>query len=312
MPNGQYDPTALNVQMDLFPTIGALPNETTGVSTLTIEGVDFSSLQLSTQYSGLQIIVSGGMKTPGLPLVSPSQSGILLRGFIYQSFGNWIGTDMNINFIIRASSFTNAVPGFFHLNCPAGTMLTTAIQNMLSIPYPGVPVSVNIANPEQYIYNRPITHNLTKFGEMSAFVKRCSKSASSPGIQMVYLAPTQQILLTDGSIPGKAIQLNFTDLIGQPQWVGGGPTQGNPYILQFITVMRADIQVQSLVKMPTGIAYGPGSVTTTPGANPTGQLKLASAFQGECIVQSVRHIGNFRDSSGTAWVTVFQAATQPQ
>lgn len=288
------------MQLDLVAAPAATPS---GNCTVTIEGVDFTSLQQSVQYAGMDIVVSGGM-TQGLPLVTPSQRGVLLHGSIYQSFGNWVGTDMNLNFVIVYGGNTFENPGNFVLNWPAGTPLSTALANTLNVAYPGYARVMNIKN---YVNSFPVLHQVPTLHTLNTMLKSLTKSATSPGVD-ISLLNTDTLFVADGSVLTPAVQLNFIDLIGQPQWLGGDPTSGG-YIMQFTTVMRADIQVYSYVMMPKGLFYTPGIVTTNAGANPLGQLKLQSAFQGPFRITAVRHIGNFRDPNGASWATVFKAVT---
>jgi hypothetical protein len=120
------------------------------------------------------------------------------------------------------------------------------------------------------------------------------------GQVLVALWNDNTVIATDGTITTKPKILAFTDLIGQPKWV-------DINMMQFTTVMRADIQVGSYVMMPPGLQNLPGIVTTTQPAAYQ-QLKYKTAFQGTFLIQSVRHIGNFRDPDGAAWATIFQAS----
>lgn len=299
MPGGMYDPGSLNVQIDAFAAPFGIPAANTN-ATITIEGVSFSNLLQSANYAGMNIQISAGMKA-GLPLVNPSQAGVILKGQIYQSFGNWVGTDMNLNFILIPGGNTFANPGNFVLNWPANTPLADAIATMLNTAYPAYPRDMKIGT---YVNDYPVLHHVNTLGKMSEWIKQRTKSATSPGVDIILL-PTSSLLVTDQTTKPSAVQLAFTDLIGQPQWLGGD--SNSAFLLQWTTVMRADIQVGSIVKMPKGLPYAPGAVTTTALANPYNQLKLATAFQGDFIVQSVRYVGNFRDSEGASWATVFKA-----
>lgn len=69
--------------------------------------------------------------------------------------------------------------------------------------------------------------------------------------------------------------------------------------------MRADLSVNDYVQMPKNLLQTPGAVVTTSASQP--QARQSSAFNGTFMINSVHHMGNFRQPSGDAWVTVFQA-----
>ncbi len=292
-PDGKSDPGALNVQLDLLAYPGATPM---GNSTVSIEGISLADLLQPQQYAGQLIFVRGGMKA-GLPLANPAQSGLLIKGTIYQAFGNWVGTDMNLNFVIVPGAYTFANPANLVFHWQPGTSLNTAIETMLSVAYPGVPLVINIG--AQYATTQPVTHVAHTLSMFAQWLKQFTASASSPGVDIMILN-SGAILVADGSVKTPAVQLAFNDLIGQPKWV-------DQNTMQFTTVMRADVQVGSFVRMPVGMQNAPGFVQTGAASLPS-SLRYKTAFQGLFVIQSVRHVGNFRDADGTAWASIFQAA----
>lgn len=294
-PGGKNDPGALNVEIDLLAGVYAVP---LGNSTVTIDGIALADLLQAQQFAGMDIAVKGGMQA-GLPLANPSQNGVLIRGQVYQSFGNWVGTDMNLNFVIIPSRYTFDIPGNFVVNWAKGQPLADALAVTLNAAYPGVARVMNIGAHTLGRAEVAHYHTLT---QLARWVKSVTKSPNSRGVDIA-ITSDGQILVTDGSTPGNAVQLAFTDLVGQPKW-----TDQN--LMQFSTVMRADIQVGGLVLMPKGITNAPGIVTTSAEALPSSGLKYKTSFQGQFIVQSVRHVGNFREPDGSQWITTFQAAPQ--
>jgi hypothetical protein len=306
-PNGQNDPGALNVELDLLTSYYGVPasggsSGDAGNSTISIEGISLELLQQGTVFGlqpsnkpGAKITVYGGMK-PGLPLATANASyaGLLLQGQIYQSWANWVGTEMNLNFVVVPSGFTLSNAGPFLFNWQAGQSLGQAITNTLTVAYPQYAVILHIAST--YATNHPIVHwckSLTQFGNLVYSLTKAVKITTYNG---------NTILVYDGTVVTTSKQLVFTDLIGQPKWV-------NPNIMQFMTVMRADVQVGSYVLMPQGVQDAPGIVTQTGSALPS-SLKYQSTFQGTFIIESVRHIGNFRDPNGASWASIFQAVPQ--
>ena len=292
-PNRTYDPGALNVQLDLLASPMATPM---GNSTISIDGISLQDLLQAQQFANMNIVVKGGMQA-GLPLANPSQAGVLLQGMVYQSFANWVGTDMNLNFVVIPSIYTFAKPGGLVIQWNKGQALSDAIAIMLQAAYPANPRIINIG--ANYSTSATLTHAVQTLPQFASWLKSITKSSSSPGVDITIL-PSGAIYAWDGTSKGAAVSLAFTDLIGQPKWV-------DQNVMQFVTIMRADIQVGSLVTMPVGLQNLPGIVQTQASSLPS-QLKYKTSFQGQFIVQSIRHVGNFRDSDGASWATYFQAA----
>jgi len=294
--NGKNDPGALNVQFDFFEAVGSLPM---GNSTVTIEGVPLDKLLQAQQFAGSQIAIRGGMSA-GLPLANPAQQGLILQGQIFQSFGNWVGTEMTLDFVIVPSVYTIKNPANIVVNWKKGTSLASALAQTLSVAYPGYAQVINIS--PQYVLTHDVLHVVSTFAQLASFVKSISASIRKPGVEIAVLR-ANTIAAFDGTIQtGGAVQLEFTDLIGQPTWIDAN-------VMQFWTVMRADIQVGSYVLMPKGLQSLPGIVSTTVNALPS-SLKYKTSFQGKFLVQSVRQVGNFRDTNGTSWATLFNVVPQ--
>jgi hypothetical protein len=118
-----------------------------------------------------------------------------------------------------------------------------------------------------------------------------------------------EINVFDGTVVSGAIELKFEDLIGQPTWI-------DAQRIQIKTVMRADISAGTpggnlMVTLPKGIL-----MASTRGAvlgfysGGTGTLIQSGdvlTFQGAFPVESVRHVGKFRQPTGESWVTIITA-----
>lgn len=291
-PNGKNDPGALNVELDLFSSVYGVPAGDINTSTITIEGVTLAQLRQAPQFAGMSVVVRGGMQK-GLPLANPAQAGLLLQGQIFQAFGNWVGTDMNINFVVVASNHTFSQPGNFVVNWQQGMSLKTAIANTLNVAFPGfkhiIQIDSSYAAPQKQVL--AVYKTMDKFGAWLTSI--------SGGKIRIGLRADGTVLVWDGPTKPTATPIAFTDLVGQPRWV-------EKYTMQFVTVMRADLQVGSYVTMPAGLQDRPGIVQTAASAQPS-QLKYKTSFTGQFVVRAVRHVGNFRDPNGTSWVSVFEA-----
>lgn len=296
-PGGVADPGALNVEFDMPFLAYGTPN---GGQTLRIEGVPLQILQQSYQLASQPennkytfITMKGGMQA-GLPLNNPAQAGIILQGMIFQAYGNWQGTDMSLDLVILPAQFTLDNPGNFVLHWDKGVQLSTALQQCLSTAYPSLQISINIGS--QYVNNSGVGyHTAATLDELSAwlfdFTDTNFQSPVSIAIQK------NVVMVYDKSYnPSPTVQLNFNDFLGQPTWV-------NVNQLQINTVMRADIQIGTIITLPSGLQNAPGFVTTTAASLPS-SLKYQSSFQGNFQVIGVRMIGNFRSSDSTNWSTI--------
>lgn len=293
-PNGVNDPGALNVEFDFF---SFQSHESHGTSSITIHGISLADLQQAPRFAGMSIVVKAGMQK-GLPLANPAQVGVILRGTIWQSYGNWIGEDMTLDFVVYFAGSGNIV-----LNWPKGSSLAAALTSCLDIAYPKIPNIVKIGS--EYVVDHDVLHAVSSFSQLAKMVKSSSAFAHPPGVILAIL-PNNTIVAYDGSTPPVYKRIAFDDLIGQPTWI-------EPNIMQFTTIMRGDIQVSNVLKMPKGLPSVPGAVTTTGGSQPSsmpGLQKYTTTFQGEFMVQAVRQIGNFRDSNGASWATIFRCAPQ--
>jgi hypothetical protein len=298
-PKGVNDPGALNVEFDILSSFYGIPGGEVGSSTITVHGIPLSDLQAAQNFYGANIAISGGMKK-GLPLANPQQAGLLLQGMIFQSYANWVREEMNINFVVAPSGNTLGTPGNFSFTWKPGQPLSAAILATLQTVYPK-PYIIQINIGSNYATKAPGAANTAKtLGDFAQYIYSLTQQPSGVAVNISLLGNT--VLVTDGSVAPTTAQvknLAFTDLIGQPKWV-------DINTMQFMTVMRADIQVGSYVKMPPNLLNTPGIVTTLQPAAYQ-QLNYRTSFQGNFLIQQVRHVGNFRDADGVSWATIFQA-----
>jgi hypothetical protein len=290
---------------------------------------------LSTPFAAplYNVVFSGGMGK-GLPLANPAQAGPIVRGSVFRAVGNWIGTDMTLDLYLAAISSTAAVsagnasvPALpvnnFSFNWTAGQPLAAAIRSTLQTAYPGMPIQIMI-NPG-LVLDRIEPGIYSTLGEFADFINRRSNAILGPGnpqYQGVQIATrdgglvvydgtasppsgTTASAASTGGAPApafKTVNIAFTDLVGQPTWIGANQ-------IQVTCILRADIQVGDSITLP------PSQATVTAAAaiqsNPTFFTgpKWSSQFQGTFQVQTVRSVGNYKGESGSAWVTTLNAVT---
>jgi hypothetical protein len=286
-PGGSFDPGAQNIEFDIIVTPYSTP---TGGQIIRIEGISLSDLQQAQEFTGLQFTLKAGMKS-GLPLSNPLQANIITHGIIFQSFGNWEGTEMSLDFVVYPSSYNIDDPGNIVLNWSANTPLSTALNQCLSVAFPGVPLSINIS-PTLVLSHDEIGF----YASLDGLAQTLDGITKAQGHQVFITLQNGSIQVFDDTYVPVPVQIQFVDLIGQPTWI-------NPNIMQVKLIMRADIQVGGRIIMPQGMQSAPGLITTRAESLPS-SLKYKTSFQGAFTIVELRQLGNFRSPDGASWSTV--------
>lgn len=296
-PGGTYDPGALNIDFDM----PVLPYGTpSGGQTITIEGVSLEAISQAQKFAGANLVMRGGMQA-GLPLANPKQAGVLVSGQIFQSFGNWEGTEMTLDLVILPSIYTMDNKGPFVFNWPAGQQLSDALKACLAVAYPSMPISINIGS--NLVLDRDVHSGpFSTLDGLAQHIVTITDAYFSGQIVSITIQAGKLVVYDRTYQPGP-IQIDFTDLIGQPTWI-------EPNVMQMKTVMRADLQIGSMISMPKGFQNVPGFVSTSAYSLPS-SLKYQSSFQNNFQVIELRHIGNFRSSDAGNWATVFNCVMSP-
>lgn len=341
-PNGIMaapDRGALNVEFDVIVSPYAMAAGNTGggdfgQSLIRVWGIPLYDIGQATNWSAptgaaptYSVKFFGGMGK-GLPLANPSQAGLIVQGYIWRAIGNWIGTEMTLDLFLvplpiatEASASNPNVPAHpitnLVLNWPQGTPLAAALNATLQTSYPGVPIQISIS--PNLIATKGEAGIYGTIGALNDYVYSRSVAMLGPGNPQyfgVQITAKNGAILVYDSVGGtgtnstggtaapspQTINIQFTDLIGQPTWIGNGT-------VQVTCVLRSDIAINDKVTMPPSVA------TVTPQAalaSPPGtlsQARASSQFQGTFNVTQVRAIGNYKSPQGTAWVTTFSAIT---
>lgn len=291
-PNGVFDPGALNVEFDMPLSTYDTPM---GMQTITVHGISLQDLTNAQQFVGMQIVMKAGMQA-GLPLANPKQAGTILVGQVFQSFGNWEGTEMTLDFVVTASIYGPTSPGNLVLNWTAGMELSTALLNCFAVAYPTYPTVINISSN----LVAPEDHKgfYTSLDSLASWLRQYT---SDQLLNTVYIAiQGGKIQIFDSLYSPPPTQLAFADMIGQPTWIA-------PNIMQVKTVMRADMVLGGILKMPQGLQNQPGIVLTSAKSYPSNE-KYQSAFQGTFKIIQLRQVGNFRTPDGASWATILNCS----
>ena len=332
--NGETLPGALNITLEL----PVYPKAFTKGGAVTIYGVSREEISQSTDLILADIEIYGGMKK-GLPLANPDQSQMpIARGTIVKAFGNWIGTDQTLTFIITGKDEGRAGDNKnFSFEWRANTNLEDAIRSCMLAAIPDARVQFFISPDLKYDYDQKgVYGSLNTFSQAIFAFTNTQKFA---GIKTLSGVPYQGVncaqnldsgvytfyddtkalrgnrqrtgligqpgTLGTGQRPGGTIlEINFSDIIGQPTWIDANQ-------MQFKTVMRSDLSLGDTIKLPEAILpIGILTSKSAPVLNPDGGLtpsRNKSTFTGEFTIRHMNHYGNFRQADAASWVTVITA-----
>jgi hypothetical protein len=289
--NGLTIPGALNIELDIPVIEFATPR---GAAHLKVWGVGLKQIGQSSDLNGKDISITAGM-AKGLPLANPAQAGLVMEGTIFQAYGNWEGTNQSLEFVLYPKTGSPDDPMNLVINWKAGMPLATAIANTLQTAFPTYKQVIGI-NPNLVLPNdEPGYHQtLTQFAQ---YIKSISQNIIGGNYGGVSISVRNGVFYVfDGTTPTTPKEIAFTDLIGQPTWTSVAT-------IQFACVMRADLQVDDYITLPQA------QITTS--AQSYSQYRNSLIFQGKFRVQSIRHVGNFRQADALSWLTIVEAYTVP-
>ena len=313
--NGVFNPGNLMIEFDILKFGESTPQ---GQSHLTIWGISPQDMQQARQdMFGMEIEIYLGM-SKGLPLanagqVKPGKSGLVLKGTIWQVYGNWQGTELRLDMIITTGPVSKTDPrplAPINLTLPwnKGKKLSVALTQCFQT-LGGYKYNINVSNRLVNSYNSPmfcgsLTELATKLNSLS---RNIISDSNYSGVEIAMVNgneirvfdndfdnhPDSRDKSTASNRRKNPTQLEFTDLIGQPTWI------------QFQTIsvpcmMRSDIQVGDYIRMPE-------KSRPVIQASSYSQFRNDSAFSGDFMVKSVRFIGNSRQPDADSWVTIIEA-----
>lgn len=289
--NGQVDPGALNIELDVPGVFFADPM---GAALVRVWGISLQTVSQASDFNGADIKVYAGM-SKGLPLATPSQQGLILKGVVQQAFGNWVGVDMTLDLIVvTGAAATQTAPANITFTWAKGTKLADMIAQVLTQAYSDYKQDIKI--DDTLVLTEDETGVYTTIEQFSLYLQTVSKSINTDpnylGVQVTVV--DQTFVVTDGTVAADVVkQIAFNDLVGQPTWIG-------PNQVQFNCVMRADINVANTIQFPQT------QVTSTQ-AELGQQPQDKSSFSGKFGVSLVRHVGNFRQPDAQSWISTFNA-----
>jgi hypothetical protein len=296
--NGQTITSALNIEFDIPVYPFATPQ---GSSMIRVWGIGLTTIGQGIQLGGTNITLSAGMKA-GFPLANPAQSGVIVQGNVFQAYGNWQGVEQTLDLVMNPGAL--GVGQNIAFSWTVGQSLESALLATFNQAYPGYGVSINISN--NLIAHSSVTAYYPSSAAFASAILALSQKIGRqiygdtyPGVNISIRGNTISAFDGRGATAPQVKLLAFTDLIGQPTWIGVAT-------VNFKTVMRSDISVGDTIKFPTGI-LAPYALMTPDAAYLNAPARSRTIFQQSFMVIEVHHFGNFRDPDAESWVTAFSA-----
>lgn len=199
--SNQNDPGALNVIIDAFVYNFDTPMAQPFIQ---IWGVPIADVMQASNFTGCTIKVFGGFQK-GFPLNNPNQSGGLFEGKIFQSFGNWQGTDMTLDLVVVYDGALAGQDANISFNWLANTPLSQALATTLTNAFPGVAQTINISS--NLVLNHDVPGHYTSLTAFCQMLKPLTQSilgGSYPGVSIA--RTTAGFVVQDaGAAPPKAV-----------------------------------------------------------------------------------------------------------
>lgn len=303
---GRTFPAAWDIELDV-PAIGSATPQ--GFAMVTVWGVSIQEIAQAQNLVGKNMEIAVGFQK-GLPLAKPEQAGTIFEGMILQCFGNWIGSNMTLDFVVVPGPATPSQiggQGFverarnFTLSWEGGKPLGPALKKCLETAFPGYTVNDTTSDKIVRPQKDTITGPYSTLGSLASDVRQMSldivdpnRTTGYPGVTIIISGKT--ITVAD-SPQGDAVDIAFEDLIGQPTWIE------NPRI-QIKTAMRGDLRVLQPFNLPKNNV----SINTAAAASSIVNQRLT--FQGGFQIVSMRHVGAYRNPAADAWVTIIEGLPQ--
>lgn len=298
LPDGTTNPAALNVEVDIEQLPLHIGDTRSYVRIYGLALADIYRKDLNNQ----NISVKVGM-AKGLPLANPAQQGLVVKGAIWQAFGNWLGTDMTLDLVIGAGGLTGTpdIPKPYVFTWTKGQKLSDAIsqtvQNNPDLSKLKTDIQVSddrTANEDKHGYY--VT--ATEFAQAVQAVTVGQRGTKDNGVYVYNdgqtFAARDTSNISQGSSDAKSI--DFQDLIGQVTWY-------EPFKLTCKLVMRGDLELGGYVKFTSG-----ANVITNAAAMPSLQPSrdrdmLGIASGASFFIERIHHWGNFRQADAMSWNT---------
>lgn len=299
--DGTTNPAALNVEIDVTQQAQHIGDTRSYVR---IYGLGLKDI-FSKDFNNQNIAVSVGM-AKGLPLADPSQQGLVVKGAIWQAFGNWLGTDMTLDLVIGSGGLTGTPDANqrqpYVFTWKKGQTLQDAITQTIQNVPPLEKLKQNFSISDDRTARDDISgyyFTLTEFAQLIQHMTAGQRGTNDNGVWIATDGQTISVKDTsEQTDSGNIKQIRFQDMIGQVTWFA-------PFQLTCKLVMRGDLQLFDKVRFPQGATIQT-TAAAMPGTIPSRDRDTLGIAQGEFQVQSIHHWGNYRQPDAMAWNTTLQ------
>lgn len=294
---------------------------------LRVHNVPLDLIQKSRQFNGMNVVFKAGFKPsiPGLktqlPLEKPEQAGIIGQGIVQTCYGNWLGTDLVLDFVIwpnpklgstntiRSFNTGSTSPESYQFLWEKGSLteaISKAVQPMGITKVTGK-INSALSNPPKV----PILQYFTTFASFAKYIQANSvvwvdppaQNKDGTGTNQKYIGVRMgfkgsELILFDGTESPNTVQLQYDEFIGQPTWVT------DTGMVQSVHPMRNDIWLGYEIKYPSGTP-----TIIAPQYAPVLKEYNINESAAPLKVMQVRHVGKFRSTSATGWCTYVNAGS---
>lgn len=293
--NSTFDPYAQDIEIDAIVADHGAPLSQAQTH-ITIYGVPLKLLQQSQVFTGMFLSITGGMGG-GMPLEDPTQRGPILAGQVFQSFGNWVGTEMTLEFVVNPSPNTLQHPGQWIITWRKGSQLKDALGTTFSNSYPAAWNISPVYDLGEWTQPHDSVGYYATLNQLAQVIEGVTRNQPNGPVRIA--ANGASVHVYDATWKPKPKVLRFVDLVGQPTWIDINE-------MQVKLVLRGDLNLGDQIELPANFIAGPGSVQSSPQSFPS-QMKYAPTFTGAFTVRAIRHLAHFRASDAGEWCSIVNA-----
>jgi hypothetical protein len=290
--DGSHNPNALQIEFDL-PIAGFHDPIGNGNNAyIRLSGIPLELIAQARDLNNSLVEIQAGM-SKGLPLVNPDQRGLIMSGQVWQCFGNWQGENTTLDIVVMPLGSTT---GNYAFQWKAGVKMVDMITQTLKRNHPDYTIKATVS--DNLVISNDETGMYGTIAQFASWVYQRSKSIITDlGYQGVtIIAQGKTIVIQDGSSAKKPKAIKYTDIIGQPTWIGVG-------IMQLKVNMRADLFMGDFINIPESAVKMTTKATM-------GFKKNKTTFDGNYQINQLRHLGNSRQPDANSWVTIIDCLEQ--
>lgn len=299
-PNERRISSPLQVEFDI--DTNGLDGASQGAS-IVIYGLPLSMLRQAVNLQNTIINIYAGFSA-GLPLANPKQQGLIFTGRVWNAYGNWQGVNQTLNLTVNSMEYSDneGKPLNIIMDGKKGEKVSDVVMRVLKLTYPNKKINVDIK--QNLILNEDWVAPFRSLNQFSMALKKVTLSTNGAAkyTGVIVVAQKGEINVFDSSKKSEPIAIKSQDIIGQPTWLDYNGLYSQ---ISLKTQLRADINVGDYIKLPMDMVNGPFSILSV-----GSQMSILTEtqrlnFTGIYMVRASRHIGDYYNNSGDAWVTVF-------